>query len=178
MKIARLHPGSQGKRIAFAGLGILALVIAAFVVLPHGSPSAKPAKIVIADVSGRPTACLAADTISTGKSPVFERIWAAMHVGAAGRSINLQQLVLPVTSPHRAQPYLAGLLTQHCNVIVTIGPDFGQAIPAQLKAFPTSHFTAVDPGLTTSYARVTQVAAEQAPMTVQLEVNTLSAGAR
>lgn len=175
MTIRRLRHQSARKRrsyVAAAVLAVVALAAGTIVALLPGHRADHPAAITVADVSGRPTACLAADARSAAGT-AFNQVWAAMHAGQAGREVNVQQLVLPITSAARAQPYLAGLANQHCDLIVTVGPVFGQAITAQLKLYPQIHFTAVAPDTTGLPAQVTVLTPAQVPSAVQHQVHIL-----
>lgn len=156
--------------MALAVVGVLAAT-AALIWTQHPSRP-KETPLVVADVSGRPTACLAADTEPTTRDEVA-RIWAAMHAGAAGKRVDVQQLIVPVTTSKQAQPYLAGLLAQHCDLIVTVGPRFGNAIPTQLAAAPDTSFTAVDADGLKSTGNLTVLASSTAPAHVESSVRTL-----
>ncbi|MFG2847010.1 hypothetical protein ACGF12_28125 [Kitasatospora sp. NPDC048296] len=57
--------------------------------------------------------------------------------------MNVQQLFAPAATADRALPYLAGLAAQHCDLVVTVGPTFGQALNAAAKANPHTAFVAV-----------------------------------
>lgn len=153
-------------------MGIALAAAGAVLSAEHQSKPARSQAVVVADVSGRPTACLAADTEPATREDVA-RIWAAMHTGATGTAVNLQELVVPVTTSKQAQPYLAGLLAQHCDLVVTIGPRFGNAVLSKLATAPGTAFAAVDAGGLKSAGRLIAVNSSSAPTLVETNIRTL-----
>ncbi|WP_428315876.1 hypothetical protein [Kitasatospora sp. LaBMicrA B282] len=130
-----------------------------------------PPKVVAADYSGRATACLASDTATAGASNEVQQVWSAMQHASAGK--NVQQLIQPVSNADQALPYLGSLISQHCDLIVTIGPAFGQAVPTTAKAVPTARFTAVDSTLTSTPPGVTLLTGAQASDQVPQQIEAL-----
>lgn len=96
-----------------------------------------------------------------------------MQAAGPGTSKNVQQLIEPATTSAQAQPYLAGLISQRCDLIVTVGPTFAQAIRQLAEASPATRFTAVDSALATAPANITLVTADQAAAVVQQQVQGL-----
>ncbi|MFF0416295.1 hypothetical protein ACFYUY_38435 [Kitasatospora sp. NPDC004745] len=107
------------------------------------------------DVSGRATACLAADSASTTGGDTVTRIWSAMQSAGSQHDANVQQVVEPAANAEQAFPHLAGLLVQHCDLIVTVGAPFGQATPGIAAAAPSVPIIAVDSTLATTPPNVT-----------------------
>lgn len=145
IRVSRIRtPSPRARRIGW-WLAIATALVAAVLVLtdPFADTSSPPAKVVAADLSGRPTACLATDTSTAGRGTEVRDLWAVMQSAAAHRSINVQQLVMPASSTKQARPYLAGLLNQHCQLIVTIGTPFGEAVRALAGANAQSRFDVV-----------------------------------
>lgn len=143
MRMRIRRPALSQRTIVAAVLGLAGAAIVGVVALggsddsPKTAPHAAP--IVVQDVSGRPTACLAADPAHSG----VDAVWEAMRTSKPS-TVNVQQLIVPVDSAERAAPYLAGMLSQHCDLIVTIGPAFGQAAATQAKDHPGVRFLAAD----------------------------------
>ena len=151
--------------VSAAVLGVVAVLAAVVAFYPSGS--SRPPRVVAADVSNRPTACLAADARTSAANGTFGAVWAAMQHGAKGRPINVQQLVLPAADAAAARPLLAGLLEQRCSLIVTVG----QAIAATVKIAPrTTRFTAVAAGDAPLPRGVTSLPAATAPAAVEQEI--------
>jgi len=96
-----------------------------------------------ANYSGLPTACLAADSGDVAERPLAQAIWAAMQQAARGKAINVQQLVVPAGKADQALPYLAGLISQHCTLIVAVTPPFTDALPDIAKSSPATKVTAI-----------------------------------
>ncbi|MFC1413039.1 hypothetical protein ACEZCY_08995 [Streptacidiphilus sp. N1-12] len=164
---------APGRRWTTALLtGLLVLAAGALVWGLTGGSSAPP-PVVAADLSGRPTACMAADQATASKNPDTKLTWAAMQHGAQNRKINIQQLVLPATST-QAKPYLAGLLAQHCDLVVTIGSPFGHAIPTSAHLAPTTRFLAIDAGTLPAASALTTIDGPSAAATVQAAVAALA----
>ena len=157
-------------------IALLAGVLAAgtAILLFHpGDRSAIPPKVVANDVSGRATACLATDTATANKSDQVAKIWSAVQAAGAQSGKNVEQLIKPATDSGQATPYLAGLVSQRCDLIITIGPAFGQAVPTLAKADPAIRFTAVDSSLTTAPPGVTVAPTDQAVAFIQQQVQTV-----
>ncbi|MEV5943428.1 hypothetical protein [Streptomyces sp. NPDC051994] len=157
---------------------ILATVCAALagvlVLLLDDGPDAPP-KVVANDLSGRPTACLAADSTTASGSQRVAEIWSSMQHAAHSRPINVQQLILPAKSPADAQPHVAGLLNRHCSLIVTVGPAFGQATTALVSKSPAgTRFTTIDASLTTPPSGITALNGKDAAAAVANEIRGLS----
>ncbi|MCX4745895.1 hypothetical protein OG455_10220 [Kitasatospora sp. NBC_01287] len=167
------------RRHSARGLTALAATIAATVtaaaLLWPGHHSAAPhqPRVIVADVSGRATACLASDSATAARTSEVAQVWTAMQTAGTQGTKNIQQLIEPAANATQAQPYLASLITQHCDLIITVGPAFGQAVPALAKADPTVRFTAVDSSLTSSPADVTLVEPQQANELVQQQLQGL-----
>ncbi|GAB2699216.1 hypothetical protein [Kitasatospora kifunensis] len=169
LRIPRRH---RARYITGACAGIAAAITAVVLLQPaHHAPA--PPKVVANDFSGRATACLATDTTTAGKGDNVTKIWTSMQSAGSRSGKNVQQLIQPATSADQAQPYLAGLISQHCDLIVTVGPAFGQAIPALAKADPAARFTAVDSTITNPPPGVTLLANDQAVSAIGQQVQAL-----
>jgi hypothetical protein len=103
----------------------------------------QPSAVKAADVSGHRVACLAGASADTAGNPDTEAVWTAMQEAAAGKPLNMQRLVVPLTTADQAGSYLSGLAAQHCDLIVSIGPDFASAIPIVTRSSPHTQFIAV-----------------------------------
>ncbi|SEM75138.1 hypothetical protein [Streptacidiphilus jiangxiensis] len=169
--LAFLGQGRRRNTILLAAVAAIAAACLAAVLTFSGDGA--PPKVLAADLSGRPTACLAADTATTSRDTTTTRTWTAMQHGAQGLKVNIQQLVLPATAT-QAKPYLAGLLAQHCNLVVTVGQPFGAAIAADAHLSPTTHFMTVDASHLPGSALVTQLDSASAPTAVQAAVAALA----
>ncbi|WP_329579397.1 hypothetical protein OG500_11455 [Kitasatospora sp. NBC_01250] len=156
--------------IAGGCAGAAAVTVSMVILLQPRHHISAPPKVVANDYSGRATACLATDTTTAGKSKDVAKIWAAMQSAGTQGGKNVQQVIQPATTAEQAQPYLAGLVSQRCDLIVTVGPTFGQAIQAIAKAAPAAQFTAVDSSLTAPATSVTLVPMDQAAARVQQQV--------
>ncbi len=165
-------PSQRARRTAALVAGAALAALCATVLL-LGSPGTRPAKVIANDLSDRPTACLAADGQTPSESAKVSRTWNAMLSGAKGLKINVQQLILAAKTPAQARPYLAGLLEQHCTLVVTVGIPFSQAIPADQKLAPHTHFLAIDGG-TLPTSTTLQVTTSSNTAIVQNQVRSLS----
>lgn len=163
-----------GRRRTTAILGAVtaaaAACLAAVIAFSGGDA---PPKVVAADLSGRPTACLAADQATSSKNPDANQAWTAMQHGAHGLKVNIQQLVLPAT-PAQTKPYLAGLLAQHCNLVVTVGRPFGEAIAAEVHLSPATRFLAIDAGTLPTATEITRLDGASSATSVQAAVAALA----
>ncbi|MFC8450242.1 hypothetical protein [Kitasatospora sp. NPDC057223] len=153
----------------------LALAAGGTVVLLLGSESkpARPALVVANDVSGRATACLATDTATATTTDAVPEIWAAMQAAGSESATNVQQLITPAVDADQAEPHLAGLLSQHCDLIVTVGPAFGLAVPKLALLVPAVRFTAIASTFTGSIPNVTLLGRESPVNAVRQQVTTL-----
>lgn len=169
-RIRHQSPRSRRVTALLVGAALAAVCVTALLLASRNSP---PPKVTANDLSGRPTACLAADARTASTTREVTQTWNAMQSGARGRTINVQQLVLAAKNPAQAQPYLAGLLEQGCTFVVTVGEPFGQAIPADQKLAPRTHFLAIDAGsLPTSTYLQSSTASD--PQLVQNQIRTLA----
>ncbi|MFF7633638.1 hypothetical protein ACFZB9_10870 [Kitasatospora sp. NPDC008050] len=100
-------------------------------------------------------------------------IWAAMQSAGTRSGKNVQQVIQPAGSAEQAQPYLAGLISQRCDLIVTVGSAFGQAVPALAKADPAARFVTVDASLTGAPGGVTLLGGDGAAARVGEQVQGL-----
>ena len=114
--------------------------VAAFLFWPHGRTP--PPLVAATNYSGRPTACLAADSTDGPGLPLARSVWKAMQEASKGKAVNVQQLTVAAPNHEQAAPYLAGLLAQHCTLIITVSPSFTDALPGIAKASPTTQLTA------------------------------------
>jgi len=167
------HQNPRTRRITalFVGTTLAAVCMTALLL---GSRNSPPPKVIANDLSGRPTACLAADSQTASKTSEVTQTWAAMQSGARGLKINVQQLILVAKNPSQAQPYLAGLLEQHCTFVVTVGRPFGQAIPSDQKLAPHTHFLAIDAGALSTNAYLQSSTADNLTL-VRDQVRSLAA---
>ncbi|WP_035840755.1 type 1 periplasmic-binding domain-containing protein [Kitasatospora azatica] len=167
-------------RVAVAVVGGLAAAAAAGAVLllgGSGHAPVRPAKVVANDVSGRGTACLAADSATAAAGATVTGVWSAMQAaaGTGQQQRNVQQLIMPATDAEQARPYLAGLLSQRCDLIVTVGRPFGQAAPALSVGHQGVRFVAVDAALPGDPPPgVTLLAGDQAPDAVRRQVSEMA----
>jgi len=121
-----------------AGAGIAMLLTSG-----NDDPAGRQAAVTPSNIAGRRTACLAGDTTEAAARTDTGAIWSAMQDASHQRQLNVQQLLVPAPTPDQALPYLAGLSAQHCDLVVTIGPAFGQALETAAKANPRTQFVAV-----------------------------------
>ncbi|MFD9591984.1 hypothetical protein ACFWA9_04395 [Kitasatospora sp. NPDC059973] len=106
-------------------------------------PAAHQSAVAPSNIAGRRTACLAGDSSEAAARTDTAAIWSAMQDASQQRQLNVQQLFVPAPTPDQALPYLAGLSAQHCDLVVTVGPAFGQALETATKANPGTQFVAV-----------------------------------
>jgi basic membrane protein A len=169
LRIPRRH---RARYVTGACVGIAAAITAVVLLQPaHHTPA--PPKVVANDFSGRATACLATDTATAGKTDNVTKVWTSMQSAGNRSGKNIQQLIQPATSADQAQPYLAGLISQRCDLIVTVGPTFGQAIPALAKADPAARFTAIDSAISSPPPGVTLLTSDQAVSAIGQQVQAL-----
>ncbi|MFE6869234.1 hypothetical protein ACFVFS_22075 [Kitasatospora sp. NPDC057692] len=137
------------RRLLTAAGSCLAIGLAVSGLLVLREPGDRDSRLAVAvnDVSGRATACLAADTATATGSGAVAAVWAAMQTAGRQHDTSVQQMITPVTGAEQAAPYLAGLVTQRCDMIVTVGTPFGQAGPTLASAVPSLRITAVDSAL-------------------------------
>ncbi|MER7672374.1 hypothetical protein ABTY61_28475 [Kitasatospora sp. NPDC096128] len=148
----RLRPGRP--ILVVSALGATAAAVLGYVLFTgHGTPRTTSAKAN--DVSGRATACLAADSASATGGDTVAGIWSAMQSAGTQHSTNVQRMIEPATTTEQAAPHLAGLLVQHCDLIVTVGAPFGQAAPGIASAASSVPIIAVDSTLSSAPANVT-----------------------
>ncbi|MEU1286997.1 hypothetical protein [Kitasatospora sp. NPDC005856] len=102
-----------------------------------------PAPITPSNIAGRRTACLTGDVSEAGARSDTGAIWNALQDASRQRQLNAQQLLVPAPTSDQALPYLAGLSAQHCDLVVAVGPAFGQALEAAARANPRTAFIAV-----------------------------------
>ena len=166
-------PGQYRRRVGFLATSgaVLAAICATAMLLVSHSPY--PAKVIANDLSGRPTACLATDSQTASKDADVAQTWAAMLNGVKGLGINVQRLILPAKTPSQARPYLAGLIQQHCTLVVTVGTPFGQAIPADQKLAPQTQFIAIAGGTLPANDTLRSSTSSDTPL-VQNEVRSLA----
>ncbi|MET9182881.1 hypothetical protein ABZX88_32410 [Kitasatospora aureofaciens] len=157
----RLRPGRRTVVISCLAVTATAAVLGYVLFTGDGTPRATAAKAN--DVSGRATACLATDSASSTGGDTVTGIWSAMQSAGAQHGTNVQQVIEPATTAEQAAPHLAGLLVQHCDLIVTIGAPFGQATTGIASAAPSVPIIAVDSTLSAAPANVTLLASPDAP---------------
>jgi basic membrane protein A len=158
--------------LALAIVGAAAIAGIALLLRPTmDSGTQRPPHVTAANVSGRATACLATDSGTAASDDVVAHVWSSMQSSGTGK--NIQQLIQPAANATQAEPYLGGLVNQHCDLIVTIGPAFGQAIATVAKAAPDTRFTAVDSGLTSPPTGVIVLNGAQGTDQIRQEVATL-----
>ncbi|MFJ7279397.1 hypothetical protein [Kitasatospora sp. NPDC098663] len=102
-----------------------------------------PAPIAPSNIAGRRTACLTGDASEAASRTDTSAIWTALQEASQQHQLNIQQLLVPAPTADQALPYLAGLAAQHCDLVVAVGPAFGQALNAAAKANPHASFVAV-----------------------------------
>ncbi|MFF9647207.1 type 1 periplasmic-binding domain-containing protein [Kitasatospora aureofaciens] len=122
--------------VAGAGLAVL-------LANGHDGGSAGPAAISPSNIAGRRTACLTGDATEAAKRTDTSPIWAALQDASQHSKLNVQQLLVPAATPDQALPYLSGLSAQHCDLVVSVGPTFTQALESAAKANPRTQFVAV-----------------------------------
>ncbi|WP_441246621.1 hypothetical protein [Kitasatospora sp. McL0602] len=122
---------------------VLAGAAAAAAVLLWPQSEKVPPLVAAANYSGRPTACLAADSTSQPMPASVSAVWGAMQKVSSGRPINVQQLVVAAATHDQAMSYLEGLVAQHCTLIISVSPSFTSALPEIAKASPNTRLVAV-----------------------------------
>ncbi|MGA5821504.1 hypothetical protein ACPC54_26985 [Kitasatospora sp. NPDC094028] len=167
----RLRPGRRTLLIASLVVAAAATALGYVLFTGDGTPRATAANAN--DVSGRATACLAADSTSSTGSDTVTGIWSAMQSAGAQHSTNVQQMIEPATTAEQAAPHLAGLLAQHCDLIVTVGAPFGQATTRIASAAPSVPIIAVDSTLSASPANVTVLAGPDAAARITERIGSL-----
>ncbi|MEY9876204.1 hypothetical protein ABH931_005714 [Streptacidiphilus sp. MAP12-33] len=136
----------------------------------HANPPLK-----VADVSGRPTACLASDSNPSNGATVTH-LWSLMRHAVSGERVNAQQIQVPIPRGENAGPYLAGLVNQHCDLVVTVGKPFGQAIDNMPRSPGKAQFIAVDSGLARpGSSQLTLVSTNAAQKAIQVAISKLTA---
>lgn len=154
-----------------AALAVLAI---AAIADPFASTSKPPAKVVAHDLSGRATACLVADAATAAHGSSVGSLWQAMRNAAAHQKVNVQRLIVAATTVDQAKPYLAGLLNQHCALVVTVGTAFGgAAIPLSTGA-QNARFDVVQGPSHPTVGNVTSVESSDATTVVAEQVRSLS----
>ncbi|GAA2773161.1 hypothetical protein [Kitasatospora cinereorecta] len=132
-----------------------------------------PPRVAAADYSGRPSACLAAADDEATRAAA-QNAWHAMQDAAKGQAVNVQQLTVPAATREQAAPYLAGLIAQHCTLIITVGPAAGSAVPDLLAPAAGTRFTTVDAGEDLHDPRITQLSSKEAPSRLADQVRGLT----
>jgi hypothetical protein len=99
-----------------AGLALVAIVAAVVVSLSHHSGPTPPKPV--SAVGQNVKACLLTDSGQKQADVAFAGLRSA--AGQSG-NVNAQQLTVPAASTD-ASPLLAGLIQQHCAVVVVLGP--------------------------------------------------------
>ncbi|MEV4558400.1 hypothetical protein AB0K51_15615 [Kitasatospora sp. NPDC049285] len=167
-------PASRRARVILIATAVTCVAAFTVLLLVYGEGQPKhPPKVVANNVSGRPTVCLASDSATATKSATVAKVWAAIQDAAKPNAENAQQLTMPVSDPAQAQSYLAGLISQRCTLIVTVGAPFGQAIAPLAKLVPTIQFTAVEPTSSTTIAGATVVTADEAPDRIRQQMQSI-----
>ncbi|MFD5464831.1 hypothetical protein ACFWIQ_18690 [Kitasatospora sp. NPDC127059] len=167
----RPRPGRRTLAIAALLLATAAALLGYALFADDGAPN--PAATKANDVSGRATACLAADSASSTGSGTVTGIWSAMQSAGTQHGTNVQQMIEPATTADQAAPHLAELLVQHCDLIVTVGVPFGQAVPGIASAAPSVPIIAVDSTLSASAANITLLAGSDATTRITDRISSL-----
>ncbi|MGW2372170.1 MULTISPECIES: type 1 periplasmic-binding domain-containing protein [Kitasatospora] len=167
----RLRPGRR--TLVVSSLGVAAAAAVLGYVLFTGDDTPRTSATKANDVSGRATACLAADSASSTGGDTVTGIWSAMQTAGTQHGTNVQQMIEPATTAEQAAPHLAGLLVQHCDLIVTVGAPFGRATTGIASAAPSVPIIAVDSTLSTSPTNVTLLAGPGAAARVSERVGAL-----
>ncbi len=170
------HPRSTAragrrKLARLAALACVAATVGALWVFFATRHVSNPLKV--ADVSGRPTACLASDS-APSSAATASHLWSVMRHAVSGEHVNVQQIQVPIARGGNAEPYLAGLVNQRCDLVVTIGEPFGQAVSELLRTSRRGQFLAVDSGLAEGATRLTLADADTAPRAVQAAMTALT----
>ncbi|MET8624591.1 hypothetical protein ABZW30_12680 [Kitasatospora sp. NPDC004669] len=105
--------------------------------------SARPAAVSPSNIAGRRTACLTGDATEAARRTDTNAIWSGLQDASQQGQLNVQQLFVPAATADQALPYLSGLSAQHCDLVVSIGTTFGQALETAAKANPHTRFVAV-----------------------------------
>ncbi|MFE3874195.1 hypothetical protein ACFXPX_07320 [Kitasatospora sp. NPDC059146] len=166
----RLRPRRPALVVSVLGIATAA-VLGCLLFTSNSSPRATAAKAD--DVSGRASACLAADSASSTGGGTVAGIWSAMQSAGTQHGTNVQQMIEPATTAEQAAPHLAGLLVQHCDLIVTVGAPFGRATTGLASAAPSVPIIAVDSMLSSSPANVTLLTGSDAAARIAERVNSL-----
>ncbi|AUY53618.1 hypothetical protein [Streptomyces sp. CB01881] len=103
----------------------------------------RPAAVKPSNIAGRRTACLTGDATEAAGRTDTSLIWSALQDASQQDQLNVQQLLVPAATVDQALPYLSGLSAQRCDLVVSIGPTFTQALEAAAKANPHTRFVAV-----------------------------------
>jgi hypothetical protein len=99
------------------------------------------------------TGCLLTDSAGINGEPAAAA-WAGLQDAAAATRMQAQYLAVPAGASGAA-PYLASLVTQHCGLIVAVGPAQAAAVASYATRFKTLRFVVV--GGAASGANVTIV---------------------
>ncbi|WP_431676047.1 hypothetical protein [Kitasatospora sp. KL5] len=160
-------------RAVVIGVGsILASLIALFLWKPWAHDSAPPL-VPASDYSGRPSACLASSDDKDAQ-PDARNAWLSMQNAAKGLRVNVQQLTVQAAARQEASPYLAGLIAQHCTLIVTVGPAFATAVPDLLNAASGTRFIVINAGIDLHNPRIAQLSGQDAPAQLAERVRDLT----
>ncbi|MER7773147.1 hypothetical protein [Kitasatospora sp. NPDC096140] len=124
--------------LVLAGVGAVAL-------LTSGSDgeAGPSAAVSPSNISGRRTACLTGEATEAAQRTDTSAIWSGLQDASGPAQLNVQQLFVPAATADQALPYLAGLSAQHCDLVISIGPTFTQALETAAKANPRTRFVAV-----------------------------------
>ncbi|MCG6500112.1 hypothetical protein, partial [Kitasatospora sp. A2-31] len=136
MPLRSLHSGRRRLLPAVLVAAVAAGLAALALVRGSGNDQAPPPARAN-DLSGRATACLAADSATAAGNDTVSSVWTAMQKAGTQHGTNVQQMIAPAIDAGQSGPVLAGLVTQRCDLIVTVGAPFGQAGPALASAVPS-----------------------------------------
>ncbi|WP_157535676.1 type 1 periplasmic-binding domain-containing protein [Kitasatospora mediocidica] len=138
------RPHRRRAQISAVIVLIAAVAAVAILVLQMSTTHKKaPPLVTAANVSGRPTACLAADSGDSTTAASIQPVWAAMQEAARGTAVNVQQQIVRIDTSSQASPYLAGMVAQHCTLIIAVGSSFTDALPDITPASPTTKLLAI-----------------------------------
>jgi hypothetical protein len=128
-----------GRRLLGAGLVAVMLIagLAVWLSLGRGAPPPRARQYQAY------TACLLTGPDGLADPPA-SRVWAGLEDASAATRAKVQSLpVMSGDSEAAAQPYLAGLLQRHCNLIAAVGAPQVAAVAALASRYPSVRFLAV-----------------------------------
>lgn len=150
VRATRSAPPRHRRKIAY-GIGAAVVLIAAITtaVIISSQPAA-PQPVAYNNISRNFKTCLLTTNANT---TLTASAWTAIQTAARNRPINAQHLVAPAGAIDTLIPYLNSLISLHCQLIITAGPDLTTTLTTVAKTYPHQQFANISP-VTTNLANV------------------------